>query len=178
MKKIFIDDIKKRGDHSLPGPGRYFSEHVNKKFGDDELMILKQFSSPLKYSMAARLKEGDQALSRSKKLPGPGSYSHAEVTGKPLVLSSIKTESKYSFGKAKDRWYPPTRKIPAPSPDQYNPLNNLNQNYYSIYNQAQQTKIGHNKSSIIDQHFKMQVKTPGPGAYGAFSDFSGLDTKK
>jgi len=25
MKKIFIDDIKKKGDHSLPGPGRYFS---------------------------------------------------------------------------------------------------------------------------------------------------------
>ena len=67
--------------------------------------------------MAARLPEGEQALARSKKLPGPGSYSHAEVTGKPLVLSSIKTESKYTFGKAKDRWYPPTRKIPGPSPD-------------------------------------------------------------
>jgi len=100
------------------------------------------------------------------------------VTGKPLVLSGIKTESKYSFGKAGDRWYPPTRKVAAPSPDKYSPLNNLNQNYYSIYNQAQQTKIGNNKKSIIDQHFKMQVKTPGPGAYGAFSDFSGLDKRK
>jgi hypothetical protein len=59
MKKLFIDDIKKRGDHSLPGPGRYFKEHVNKKFGDDELMVLKQFSSPLKYSMASRLPEGE-----------------------------------------------------------------------------------------------------------------------
>ena len=46
MKKLFIDDIKKRGDHSLPGPGRYFGDHVNKKFGDDDLMILKQFSQP------------------------------------------------------------------------------------------------------------------------------------
>lgn len=116
-------------------------------------------------------------MARSKKLPGPGSYEYAEVTGKPLVLSSIKTESKYSFGKAKDRWYPPTRKIPGPSPDHYSPMNNLNQNYYSIYNQAQQTKIGHNNSSIIDQHFKLAVKTPGPGTYGAFSDFSGLDKK-
>jgi len=23
MKKVFIDDIKKKGDLSLPGPGRY-----------------------------------------------------------------------------------------------------------------------------------------------------------
>ena len=174
MKKIFVDDIKKRGDHSLPGPGRYFKEGDTKKFGEDDLMILKQYSSPLKYSMAARLKEGDQALNRSKKLPGPGSYSHAEVTGKPLILSSIKTESKYTFGKAKDRWGAPTKKVAAPSPDKYQPMNNLNQNYYSIYNQAQQTRIGNNNLSIIDKHFKMQVKTPGPGAYGAFSDFSGL----
>lgn len=59
MKKIFVDDIKKRGDHSLPGPGRYFKEGDSKKFGEDDLMILKQYSSPLKYSMAARLKEGE-----------------------------------------------------------------------------------------------------------------------
>ena len=26
MKKMFIDDIKKKGDHSLPGPGRYYKE--------------------------------------------------------------------------------------------------------------------------------------------------------
>lgn len=41
MKKLFIDEIKKRGDHSLPGPGRYFKESVVKKFGEDDLMILK-----------------------------------------------------------------------------------------------------------------------------------------
>jgi hypothetical protein len=29
MKKIFIDDIRKKGDHSSPGPGRYSYE---KKF--------------------------------------------------------------------------------------------------------------------------------------------------
>ena len=126
MKKMFVDDIRKRGDNSLPGPGRYFKEADQKKFGEDELMTLKQFGSPLKYSMGAKLKEGDQALARSKKLPGPGTYSHAEVTGMPLILSSIKTESKYSFGKAKDRWNPPTRKVAAPAPDKYSPLNNMN----------------------------------------------------
>lgn len=30
MKKIFVDDIKKKGDMSQPGPGRYDAEH---KFG-------------------------------------------------------------------------------------------------------------------------------------------------
>ena len=59
MKKMFIDDIKKRGDHSLPGPGRYFKELDSKKFGEDDLMLLKGFSSPLKYSMAQRLPEGE-----------------------------------------------------------------------------------------------------------------------
>jgi len=44
MKKMFIDDIKKRGDHSMPGPGRYYKEADGKKFGDDEMMVLKQFS--------------------------------------------------------------------------------------------------------------------------------------
>lgn len=44
MKKIFVDDIKKKGDKSLPGPGNYFKEIGSKKFGDDELMVLKQFS--------------------------------------------------------------------------------------------------------------------------------------
>ena len=31
--------------------------------------------------------------------------------------------------------------------------------------------------SIIDKHFKTGVKTPGPGAYSAFSDFTGLDKR-
>ena len=105
--------------------------------------------------MAKKLLTGEAALERSKRLPGPGFYQHPEVTGQPLVQSQIKTESRYSFGKANDRWYPPTRKNPAPSPDTYKPLNNLNENHYSIYNQAQQTRIGNNNVSIIDKHFKM-----------------------
>ena len=41
-------------------------------------------------------------------------------------MSHVKTESKYSFGKAQDRFYVPTRKVAAPAPDVYKPLNNLN----------------------------------------------------
>lgn len=84
--------------------------------------------------MGSKLLEGNAALKRSEKLPGPGSYQHSSITGAPLVLSSIKNESKFSFGKANDRWAPPTRKVAAPSPDKYSPMNNLNENYYSIYN--------------------------------------------
>lgn len=54
-----------------------------------------------------------------------------------LTQSHIKTESKYSFGKAKDRFNVPTRKEPAPSPDKYSPLNNLNENYNSTFKKAQ-----------------------------------------
>jgi hypothetical protein len=106
-------------------------------------------------------------------LPGPGSYKHTEVLGKPLIQSNIMTESFYSFSKANDRFNVPTRKVAAPAPNVYHPLNNLNQNYNSTFIKAQMTKIGNDKSSIIDQHFKLKVKNPGPGAYSAFSEFSG-----
>jgi len=97
----------------------------------------------------------DKSLDKSKKLPGPGFYEHARVTGVDMTQSQIKSESKYSFGKANDRFFVPTRKVAAPGPDQYAPLNNLNENYNSTFNQVQQTKIGKNISSIIDQHYKL-----------------------
>ena len=64
-------------------------------------------------------------------------------------MSQVKTESKYSFGKAQDRFSVPTKKVAAPDPGVYSPLNNLNQNYNSTFNQAQQTAFGKDKSSII-----------------------------
>lgn len=42
MKRLFIEDIKKKGDNNLPGPGRYTAE---KNFGSDGL----------DYSMAKKL---------------------------------------------------------------------------------------------------------------------------
>lgn len=152
MKKVFIEDIKKHGDGNRPGPGRYSHE--------------KPFASvDLKYTMGSKLYMGEKSLDKSKKLPGPGFYQHPEVTGMAMTQSHIKTESKFSFGKAQDRFNVPTRKIPAPAPDVYSPLNNLNENYNSTFIQAQQTKIGKNSKSIIDQHFKLntQKENPGPG---------------
>ena len=68
MKKMFIEDINKKGDGNLPGPGRYTAE---KKFGD----------AGLNYSMAKKLGADERALDKSKKLPGPGYYEHPQITG-------------------------------------------------------------------------------------------------
>ena len=160
MRRIFIEDIKKKGDNSLPGPGRYNPDKGFQAYGTN-------------YSMASRLPTEQQCLDKSKKLPGPGSYVHSEITGKNLLQSHIKTESKFSFGKANDRFNVPTYKIGSPAPNVYKPMNNLNENYNSTFTKAQQTAFGKDKSSIINQHFKLNVKNPGPGQYAAFSDFSG-----
>ena len=100
--------------------------------------------------MAARLPNDKLALEKSKKLPGPGFYQHPEVTGKNLLMSQIKTESKYSFGKANDRFRVPTQKVAAPAPNVYSPQNNLNQNFNSTFTKAQQTAFGKDTSSIIN----------------------------
>ena len=76
MKKMFIDDIKKKGDVSSPGPGRY---EEKKKFGDDGA----------KKCMGSRLLTGDLALDKSAKLPGPGSYENPDVTGQKVASSVI-----------------------------------------------------------------------------------------
>ena len=119
MKKMFIDDIQKKGDMNSPGSGRY---DIEKRFG----------SLGLSYSMAQKLKIEEAALLRSKKLPGPGSYIQKDMTGKLLDESNFKTESMFSF--ARDlRFGVPTKKITAPSPDKYSPMTNLNQNYSSTF---------------------------------------------
>ena len=71
MKKVFIEDINKKGDLSLPGPGRYSPDKGFQAYG-------------VNYSMGSRLPTDKQCLEKSKKLPGPGFYQHPEVTGKIL----------------------------------------------------------------------------------------------
>ena len=77
MKKIYVDDIKKKGDKSNPGPGKYESK---KTFGDNGQ----------NYSMAGRLATEKLMLEKSKKLPGPGSYESIQTTGKLVNNSSFK----------------------------------------------------------------------------------------
>ena len=120
MKKLFIDEIRYKSDNSSPGPGRY---NFSKKFGQGSI----------NYSMAQRLPTDIQSLERSKKLPGPGHYAAPHMTGKDVIFSTVKSESRYSFGKAQDRFSVPTRKVPAPAPGVYSPMNNLNQNFNSTF---------------------------------------------
>jgi len=114
MKRIYVDEIKKHGDKALPGPGKY--EH-KKTFGATPGVG----QGGLAYSMASNLETDNQALGRSGKLPGPGSYNALNITGNVLINSKINTESKYSFSKANDRFAAPTKKVAAPSPDAYQP---------------------------------------------------------
>ena len=74
MKKMFIDNIKKDGDISRPGPGKYSHE---KRFG----------SMGVTYSMAQKLNHDDLILAKSKKLPGPGYYQAPDVVGQDLAQS-------------------------------------------------------------------------------------------
>ena len=94
-KKTFVNEIKKRGDTDNPGAGKY---EPRKTFGKEGLH----------FNMRYKDRRPKLELLKSKKLPGPGSYSYREVTGKQLLLSPMKTQSQYSFGKAHDRWVAPT----------------------------------------------------------------------
>lgn len=63
MKKLFVDEIKKKGDMNLPGPGKYEND-IDKRFG----------KTGVNYSIAKRLYMDNLFLDKSKKLPGPGFY--------------------------------------------------------------------------------------------------------
>jgi hypothetical protein len=85
--------------------------------------------------MAAHLPHGEQALARSRKLPGPGSYGADDLTGKNLKTSVMKNTQFYKIGGA-ERFAVPTRKVGSPSPDVYKPQNNLNENFNSTFVKA------------------------------------------
>lgn len=91
-----------------PGPGRY---NRNQDFN----------ANSRSHVMGARLKITENALDRSKKLPGPGSYENtvSAVTGQKSSI--VINEPKFSFGQAKDRFEVPTRKQQSPSPGLYDP---------------------------------------------------------
>ena len=118
MKKCFIDDIKSKSDSCKPGPGRYERKEVFN-------------SGSISHVMAAKMKVEEAALGRSEKLPGPGSYEYAPVTGERMKTSNVRTEAKFSFGRSKDRFFVPTRQETSPAPDKYSPLVNLNDNKVS-----------------------------------------------
>ena len=170
MKRLYIDEIQKRGDGSQPGPGRY---EASKHFGQNGKT----------YSMAARLRQQEDALKRSGKLPGPGSYVTDNLTGVALKNSLYKTTNNFSIGK-EERFARPTMKPQMNSPDSYKPLDSLNENYRSTFAKSGQAVFGKDTSSILNKHFNLKASAhhgnanPGPGQYNRFSDFSGLASER
>lgn len=81
MKPLHVDDINKQGKKGRlsPGPGAYKDQKTFSKDG-------------LYYSFSAHLNAETIALKNSAKLPGPGSYAHADVLGRG-VASSLKPNS-------------------------------------------------------------------------------------
>ena len=94
-KRTFVNEIRKQGDVDKPGAGKY---EPRKTFGKEGLH----------YGMRYKDRRPKLELIKSRKLPGPGSYSHRNITGNSLVLSTMSTQSQFSFGKANDRWHFPT----------------------------------------------------------------------
>ena len=60
----------------------------------------------------------------------------------------------------------------APDPTKYFPKNNLNENYNSTFKNNGKAVFGKDNSSIIDKHFNMSTKNPGPGEYQRLTEFN------
>lgn len=70
--------------------------------------------------MRKRLYIEELQLEKTKKLPGPGYYMHADSVGSAQVCDSRMTNSsKYTLSKAEDRFR--TGKFNVPAPDSYSP---------------------------------------------------------
>ena len=117
----------------------------------------------------------DLALGKSKKLPGPGQYSHPDVVGNKVADSRVSNSMNYTIQQANDRFR--TGRFDVPAPGSYAPKDGLNQNFNSQYRFQGSTSIGKNHLTFIDTEWKMKDKKqgPGPGAYARFSDFSGIE---
>lgn len=168
MNKLYVDQIIKNtnGYVNVPGSGSYEHKHG---FGGSS------HNETTCYSMRKKLYMDELALEKSKKLPGPGQYSHPDVVGAKLHSSTVITESKFSVPKANDRFR--TGKFDVPGPGNYAPKNALNENFNSQHNYAGATKIGNDKLNFEHTEWKMKEKKhgPGPGSYARFSDFQGLE---
>lgn len=109
MKKIYIDEILKKGDKHMPGAGSYAPN----------FSVVK--NSPCRFSM--RIKHADLTLKRQKAIPGPGTYKDSSLTGvKPI---NSKMASTFSFGFGRDERFRGSANK-SPSPVNYSPKQDLN----------------------------------------------------
>jgi len=109
-----------------------------------------------------------------RKLPGPGSYMHAETVGTRMMSSMLVSSRMSSIPKADDRFKAPTIHKTHPSPSAYQPKADIVQHVKSNHVRVPMTKFGLDNTSILDARWgkKAAETTPGPGAYGRWSDFT------
>lgn len=111
-------------------------------------------------------------FAQQKSLPGPGFYTHMNVTGKDIFNSSFMTERKCSFNKDGDRFRLP--KAQSPACTKYRPKDNMNEQMVgSEQYRAPVTKFIKCKISPCDVNFNMRraKMNPGPGQYERYSEF-------
>lgn len=162
MKKLHVDEILKKKAENLPGPDRY-----------DKSDLFGKTANTTCYSMRKKLNHFDQKLSRESKLPGPGQYGQTDLVGKGLSVSNMKSSTMSAFPKSTDRFRPPKQQSPPSTT--YQVKDALNENFNSQRTFMGSTRFGSNKKNFIDTnwHLERSKAQPGPGAYTAFSDFSG-----
>jgi hypothetical protein len=168
MKKQHVDKIIKNidGHTNVPGSGTY---EYRKGFGGSS------HDETTCYSMRKRLYMDELHLNKSRKLPGPGNYNHADCIAQKMVDSTKISSHMHSVSKAKDRFRIGRFNIPAPN--NYNPKDELNNNFNSQRKFVGATIIGKHKISFMDSEWKNgntvkeKAQGPGPGHYARFSDF-------
>jgi hypothetical protein len=140
MKPLHVDDINKQGKKGKlsPGPGAYKDGKTFSKEG-------------LQFSFRAHLNAETVGLRKAEKLPGPGSYGHADVLGRG-VQSSLKPNSTGQvIGKAQDRFKTPINRKLEPSGANYSPKWNLADE--SIFKKSAKAVMGKQNFSILDSNF-------------------------
>ena len=93
MKKIHVDEILRKKEENLPGPGNY---QLNTLIGKED---------SVKYTMRAKASDADYSLKKAKQLPGPGYYQDPSLTGVKPVNSKMLSTSQFAFSRD-DRFKP------------------------------------------------------------------------
>lgn len=163
MKKLYVEEILRNSNknESTPGPGKYESP-------------VKVGCIKDSYSMRQKLDLFAVKLKKSNKLPGPGSYTQLDLTGRLQNDSKVPNSQSSAFQRSSR--FNEMRTV-VPSPAQYSPKESINQNFNSTHKYMGATKFGANRRTFVEESWALRDKevSPGPGSYKRFSDFTGIE---
>ena len=171
MNRLHIDRLQDEAKKKIasPSPGAYEKDRTFGKAGT-HYTIRKRMNR-----YGSRVDKFDNYyFDQEKKLPGPGYYIHPETVGTKMMSSTYVSARQSSIPKAQDRFKAPTIHKQLPAPDQYTPKADIVMHVKSNHPKVATTKFGMDTSSILDNRWnkKAAETTPGPGAYGRWSDFT------